>query len=106
MNENETIQAVRIGDQIAIISDDRDLHGVLVTVEELDDIISSGAPLREAFGRFVAHSRDFVSGIDGLCFDVSFGERVDFNAFDVRVGNDPDVHPVRFTLLKGYDFTV
>ena len=106
MKENEAIQAVRIGDQIALISDDRDLHGVLVTVEELDDMISSGAPLREAFGRFVAHSRDFVPGFDGLDFDVSFGERVDFDAFDVRVGNDPDVHPVRFTLLEGNDFTV
>ena len=101
---NEKIQAVRIGDQIALISDDRDLHGVLVTVDELDDMISSGAPLREAFGRFVAHSRDFVSGFDGL--DVAFGERVDFDAFDVRVGNDPDVHPVRFTLLERFDFTI
>ena len=101
MNGNETIQAVRIGDQIALISGDRDLHGVIVTPEELDDMISSGAPVREAFGRFVAHSRDFVSG-----FEVSFGERVDFDAFDVRVGNEPDVHPVRFTLLEGFDFAV
>lgn len=108
MNEKETIQAVKVNGQIALISDDRDIHGVIVTVEELDNMISSGAPLREAFGRFVAHSRYFVPGFDELCFgfDVSFGERVDFDAFDVRDGNDPDVHPVRFTLGEGNDFTV
>ena len=106
MSKKETIQAVKVNILIALISFDRDLHGVIVTPEELDNMISSGLPSREAFGRFVAHSRDFVPGFDGLSSDVSFGERVDFDAFDVLDGNDPDVHPVRFTLLEGDDFTV
>jgi len=100
------IKAIKQGDdQFALISSD-DLCGCIITREELSCMTASGLPLREAFGRFVVHSRPSYGGFfeeaagneDGYFMpEEVIVHRIDFDAFDA-LDDDVDVDVVRFDL--------